>query len=257
MGRRIRKHANPFHVTTRLGRLDRLARFGREAPLEVDIGCGAGDFLRQRARRRKDLDFLGFEIRKPLVEAANHRAEAEGLKNLAYVYANIHDNLDFAAPSTLRAVSVQFPDPCFKKRHWKRRIVQPSLVRGLAELLELGGWFFVQSDVKPLAEEMFDFLSAETALSLQTSADLAADNPYEDRTEWERHHEREGEPVYRMLFKKVGEPAGPVPSLPFRETNPLRLGAAEDRPEKPSAEKPSAEPRAVAASGAPETGTPG
>ena len=57
MSRRIRKHANPFTVTTRLGRLDRLALFGREAPLEVDLGCGAAGFLFERARNHPDRDF--------------------------------------------------------------------------------------------------------------------------------------------------------------------------------------------------------
>lgn len=225
MGRRIRKHANPFTVSTRVGRLDRRALFGREGPLEVDVGCGAGDFLLQRAAAHPELDFVGFEIRKPLVESANRRAERAGLRNVTFLYANAHDNADFAEPGVVQRFCVQFPDPCFKKRHWKRRIVQPSFVRAMAERLPMGGEVFAQSDVRALAEEMYAFLEAEPALEARSPASLAFDNPFAERTEWERQHEREGEPVHRMRFVKVRAPEGAVPEVPFRDTNPLRIGA--------------------------------
>lgn len=232
MGRRVRKHANPFTVVTRVAPLDRLAVFGREAPLEVDVGCGAGDYLFQRARARPELDFVGFEIRKPLVEAANARAEAERLRNLRFFWANAHENVDLAPPGEVARFCVQFPDPCFKKRHQKRRILQPFFVRRMVEVLPVGGEIFAQSDVKPLAEEMHEMLSAERALEHRLPPDLSGGNPFEERTEWERQHELEGEPVYRMLFVKVRAPEGPVPEVAFRDTNPMRVDA-EGRPREP------------------------
>lgn len=232
MSRRIRKHANPFSVTTSVGVLDRQALFGREAPLEVDIGCGGGDFLFQRARNHPDVDFVGFEVRKPLVEAAMRRRDAQGLKNLVIFYANAHANLqNLIAPGVVRTFYVLFPDPCFKKRHWKRRILQPTLVRQMAELLPIGGTMFVQSDVKPLAEEMYDFLAAESAIESRLDPVLTVPSPIEERTEWERHHEKNDEPIYRMLFEKVREPAGEIAPWEMRDTNPLRLEAPEDLPE--------------------------
>lgn len=224
MSRRVRKHANPFTVVTRVAPLDRRAQFGREAKLEVDVGCGAGDFLLRRARARPDLDFVGFEIRRPLVEAANARARAEGLRNMVVFYANAHENVDLAPPGEVTRFCIQFPDPCFKRRHWKRRIVQPFFVRRMAEQLPIGGEIFAQSDVRPLAEEMLEMLTAERALEPRLPTDLSGANPFEERTEWERQHEREGEPVYRMLFEKVREPEGPIPEVEFRDTNPLRVG---------------------------------
>jgi tRNA (guanine-N7-)-methyltransferase len=224
VGRRVRKHANPFTVVTRVAPLDRRASFGREAKLEVDVGCGAGDYLFQRARARADLDFVGLEVRKPLVESANARARAEGLRNLAFFWANAHENVDLAPPGEVVRFCIQFPDPCFKKRHWKRRIVQPFFVRRMAEVLPIGGEIFAQSDVRPLAEEMHEMLSAEAALAPRLPADLSGQNPFEERTEWERQHEREGEPVHRMWFEKVREPGGPVPEVAFRDTNPRRVG---------------------------------
>lgn len=230
MSRRIRKHANPFNVTTEVGALDRVGLFGREAPLEIDIGCGGGAFLFERARNHPDVDFVGFEVRKPLVEAAMSRRDREGPRNLHIFYANAHTNLtDLVPPGVVRAFYVMFPDPCFKKRHHKRRILQPKLVRQMAELLPDGGHVYAQSDVKPLAEEMYDFLAAEDALESRLDPSLTVPSPIEERTEWEREHERNGEPIYRMRFERVRAPTGPVPELEFRDTNPLRVGA--DAPE--------------------------
>lgn len=224
MSRRIRKHANPFNVTTEVGALDRAAVFGREAPLEIDIGCGGAGFLFERAKNNPDVDFVGFEVRKPLVEAAMARREREGPKNVVVYYANAHPNLPkLVEPGVVRAFYVMFPDPCFKKRHHKRRILQPPLVRVMAELLPIGGQIYVQSDVKPLAEEMHDFLRAEPALERKLGDPLEVPSPIREQTEWERHHERNGEPVYRMLFEKVREPEGEIPPWETRDTNPLRL----------------------------------
>jgi tRNA (guanine-N7-)-methyltransferase len=223
MSRRIRKHANPFTVTTDLGQLDRLALFGREAPLEVDVGCGGARFLFERARNNPDRDFVGLEVRKPLVEAAAARRAAEGPSNVHVFYAAASGNLRLAPPGSVAMFHVQFPDPCFKKRHWKRRMLQPAIVREMVEVLPLGGRIYAQSDVKPLAEEMFDFLAAERALESRLDPSLLVPSPLAERTEWERHHEAQGEPIYRMLFEKVREPEGPIPALPFRETNPRRL----------------------------------
>ena len=72
---------------------------------------------------------------------------------------------------------------------------------------------------------MFDFLAQERALTSCLSAELTVPSPFDARTEWERYHESEGEPVYRMLFRKIREPEGPVPEPEFRDTNPKRVHA--------------------------------
>jgi tRNA (guanine-N7-)-methyltransferase len=222
MSRRIRKHANPFNVRTQLGVLDRSAIFGREAPLEIDLGCGGAAFIFERAKNHPELDFVGLEVRKPLVEAAAVRKEREGLSNVAVFYANLLDNMYVAEPGVISRFHIQFPDPCFKKRHQKRRICQPRSVRAMAELLPIGGQVHLQSDVKPLAEEMFAFMAQDGAFEAKTEPSLRIAKIFPERTEWERQHEREEEPVYRMLFEKVREPSGPIPKPQFTDTNPLR-----------------------------------
>ena len=225
MSRRIRKHANPFTVLTHLGPLDRLDLYGRHAPLEMDLGCGGGRFLFERAVAHPERDFAGLEIRKPLVEDNNRRAERQGLANLRFFYANANVNLADQVSGSVSRFFVMFPDPCFKKRHWKRRILQPKLVREMALVLPIGGQIFAQSDIRPLAEEMYDFLAGEGALTSKLGANLEVDSPFAERTEWECHHQAADEPVYRMLFEKVKEPSGPIMEPEFRDTNPKRIHA--------------------------------
>jgi tRNA (guanine-N7-)-methyltransferase len=218
---RVRKHANPFSVRVELGRLDLPGMFGREAPLEIELGSGAGGFLLDRAKANRDADFIGFEIREPLVIRANRQARELGLENVVFLYANSSTNLEnLVEPGTVRRFHVHFPDPCFKKRHWKRRILQPFIVRHMARLLTMGGDVYAQTDVRPLAEEMYDFLAAESALEGRLPAEMTVPSPIAEKTEWERQHEAEGEPIYRMLFEKVRPPQGPVPELEMRETQP-------------------------------------
>lgn len=222
--RRIRKHANPFQVQTRIGIIDRNTVFGREAPLEIELGCGSSEFLFARARANPDRDFIGLEVRLPLVELALQNAERP--KNAWVYYANANENLELAEPGTIRGFHIHFPDPCFKKRHFKRRIVQPHTVRKMTTLLAIGGFVYAQTDVWLLAEEMYCFFSSDGALGPRLDPSMIAPRPFPERTPWERQHEAENEPIYRMLFEKVREPQGPVPQIALRHTDPSKIKIA-------------------------------
>ena len=227
MSRRIRKHANPFTVQTALGTLDRVALFGRAAPLEVDLGCAGAGLLFERARNHPERDFVGIEVRKPLVLKAMQRRELEGPPNVVVFHANANVNVKaLAEPGVICMFHVHFPDPCYKKKHHKRRILQPRLVRDMAEVLPIGGQVYLQSDVRLLAEEMYRFMAEDGAFESRLGGrdDLRQPAPIDEKTEWERQHEREGEPIHRMLFEKVREPSGPVPEPLFVDVNPLRTG---------------------------------
>lgn len=224
MSRRIRKHANPFTVTTALGRLDRRAWFGREAPLEVDLGCAGAGLLFERAAHHPERDFVGIEVRKPLVLKALAQRDREGPQNLAIFHANANINVrELAEPGSIVMFHVHFPDPCFKKKHQKRRILQPQLVRDMAGVLPTGGQVYLQSDVRLLAREMYRFMASDGAFDSVLGDELEVPRPIPEATEWERQHEREGEPIYRMLFEKVREPSGPVSEPEFVDVNPLRV----------------------------------
>ncbi|MEN9214629.1 MAG: tRNA (guanosine(46)-N7)-methyltransferase TrmB, partial [Gloeomargarita sp. DG_1_6_bins_138] len=151
---RVRQHVNPLSQPFRqpLELPDwRLIYTDPEQPLHLDIGCAKGRFLLTIAHQEPHWNFLGLEIRKPLVEQANHWRIEKGLTNLYFLMAqaNYHLSSILASfpPAVLQRVTIQFPDPWFKRKQQKRRVVQPDLVQVIADYLQPGGEVFLQSDV--------------------------------------------------------------------------------------------------------------
>ncbi|MBW4574161.1 MAG: tRNA (guanosine(46)-N7)-methyltransferase TrmB [Aphanothece sp. CMT-3BRIN-NPC111] len=181
-------------------------------PLHLDIGCGWGHFLSSMATRQADWNFLGLEIREPLVEEANERREELGLRNLHYLFCNVSNSLrpilESLPMGTLQRVTIQFPDPWFKKRQAKRRLLQAELVDTLAAYLANGGEVFLQSDVEQVAVEMCDRIGAHPGFQRQGGDTWLANNPLPVPTEREISTLSRGEPVYRALFRRVEEDAG-------------------------------------------------
>ena len=174
-----------------------------EQPLHLDIGCGRGRFLLRMAQLQPERNFLGLEIREPLVEQANRWRDELGLVNLHYIFANANNSLrSLLSPSTLEGVIIQFPDPWFKRRHQKRRVVQPGLVADLAVCLRPGGYLFIQSDVEVVAVEMRDRLAEHPAFEA-TSQDWLRQNPLPVASERECSTLEQGLPVYRTLFTRL------------------------------------------------------
>ncbi|MBD2068336.1 tRNA (guanosine(46)-N7)-methyltransferase TrmB [Leptolyngbya sp. FACHB-671] len=174
-------------------------------PLHLDIGCGKGYFVQDMAQQQPDWNFLGLEIRQPLVEYANSRLEELGLTNLHYLFCNVnaslHLLLNSLPPNTLEGVTIQFPDPWFKKRHQKRRMVQPEVVEELAKHLVSGGLVLLQSDIEAVAIEMRDRFLEHPAFTPQNDEWLPT-NPLPVMTEREQSTLSRGEPVYRVLFQR-------------------------------------------------------
>ena len=175
-------------------------------PLHLDIGCGRGRFLLQMAQLQPEWNFLGLEIREPLVQQASDRREELGLTNLAYLFCNVNNSLRSLLASfptgTLQQVTIQFPDPWFKRKHQKRRVVQAAVVADVAEFLAENGTVFLQSDVEEVVAEMRDRFDAHPAFVRETSGWLPT-NPLPIPTEREASTLERGEPVYRTLFRRV------------------------------------------------------
>ncbi|MBU6228277.1 MAG: tRNA (guanosine(46)-N7)-methyltransferase TrmB [Cyanobacteria bacterium REEB459] len=173
-------------------------------PLHVDIGCGKGIFLLQMAALYPNWNFLGLEIRQPLVDQALGRGPRAGLTNLHFLFCNA--NLAFRSlmaswpsPQPLRRVSIQFPDPWFKQRHHKRRVLQPALVEDLATFLPAGGEVVIQSDVEAVARHMRDRL-VEFPGFTPSSPGWLAESPFPAQTDRERVTLEQGLTVYRARF---------------------------------------------------------
>jgi tRNA (guanine-N7-)-methyltransferase len=206
---RVREHVNPLSQKYQVAvhPPDWQKVFAKpNLPLHLDIGCGRGRFLLDMAQLEPDWNFLGLEIREPLVHQANGWTTELGLQNLHYVFCNVNTALKALLATypaqKLQRITIQFPDPWFKRRHQKRRMIQPETVAALAEHLVLDGVVFVQSDVEEVAQEICDRFSDHPAFQKQGTEDWLPNNPMPIPTERETSTLLRGEPVYRALFFK-------------------------------------------------------
>lgn len=203
---RVRQHVNPLSSKYQqsLSLPDWSQIYSNlSLPLHLDIGCARGRFLLEMAPQHRDINFLGIEIREPLVIEANQLRDEENLTNLHYLFANINNSLEDILSSLpadkIELVMVQFPDPWFKKKHHKRRVIQPETVAILAKYLKSGCRVFLQSDIKEVAEEMCDrFLDNPHFKPLQPEIWLC-ENPIGVMTEREIATLNKAEPVYRTM----------------------------------------------------------
>jgi tRNA (guanine-N7-)-methyltransferase len=206
---RVRQHVNPlaskFQTPTASPEWKNIYT-QPNLPLHLDIGCARGRFVLKMAQIEPNWNFLGLEIREPLVVEANRIRDEMGLTNLHYVFANVNNSLisllSTLPQDSLQKVTIQFPDPWFKNRHAKRRVVQPELVTELAKYLAVGGIVFLQSDIEFVAVEMGDCFHENPAFEKLGTTTWLAENPLPVPTERELATQKKGEPVYRALFRK-------------------------------------------------------
>ncbi|MBD1909306.1 MULTISPECIES: tRNA (guanosine(46)-N7)-methyltransferase TrmB [unclassified Leptolyngbya] len=180
-----------------------------QQPLLLDIGCARGSFLLEMAAQQPDWNFLGLEIREPLVIRANDACQEAGLKNLHYLFCNannaLHPLLSSLPVGVFQKVAVQFPDPWFKKRHQKRRVIQPEVVGAIAQFLIPSGEVFLQSDVEEVLLEMGDRFHEHPIFQRETGIPEQTPNPFPVMTEREIFTLEQDKPVYRMRFRKKAE----------------------------------------------------
>ncbi|NEP16718.1 MAG: tRNA (guanosine(46)-N7)-methyltransferase TrmB [Leptolyngbya sp. SIO4C1] len=205
--RRVRQHVNPLSDKYAQPAVppDWQSVYERpQQPLHLDIGCGKGYFLRDMAAVCPDWNFLGLEIRQPLVEQALRWRDRQRLKNLHFIFGNANNSLrplleSWGEALQLQRVSIQFPDPWFKKRHQKRRVVQPQLVEELAQFMPQTGWVWLQSDIEAVAQEMCDRFGEHPGFERQGD-DWLAETLLPAQTDREQVTLAQGKPVYRALF---------------------------------------------------------
>ena len=126
--------------------------------LHLDIGCASGEFLFDLALVNTSWNYLGIEIREKLVETAKLKVRKREFKNLYFVFGNAVNILNDAQSKfiikNLKSISFNFPDPWFKKRHYKRRVIQPEFINILSNSLQKGTLIFIKTDVK----DLFDYM---------------------------------------------------------------------------------------------------
>jgi tRNA (guanine-N7-)-methyltransferase len=200
---RHRRHANPFTVRGPVAVPSWDSVFGRRAPLAVDVGCGPGLFVVELARARPDLNVVGLEIRQHLVEATLQAARAAELGNAHALVANANLHLGaLFAPNSVAQISFNFPDPWYKKRHHKRRVLNAALLADLLPQLRPGAQVHAMTDYEPLAVQMQQTLQLCSALRCAHPTPFCADSTTGLPSEREKTHLSRGQPIYRLLFVK-------------------------------------------------------
>jgi len=176
--------------------------FGRSAPRVLEIGFGMGQATAQIAAARPDLDFIGVEVHEPGVGALLREIGDRGLSNLRIVQHDAVEVLQqMVAPASLAGVHIYFPDPWHKKRHNKRRLIQPAFVQLLASRIAPGGWLHCATDWEDYAHQMLEVLGAEPALA-NTVAGFAPKPELRPLTKFEARGLRLGHGVWDLLFSK-------------------------------------------------------
>lgn len=181
--------------------------FGRTAPCVLEIGFGMGAATAAIAAARPETDFIGVEVHEPGVGALLREIGERGLGNLRIVQHDAVEVLQqMIQPGSLAGVHVFFPDPWHKKRHHKRRLIQPPLVALLASRLAPGGVLHCATDWQPYAEQMREVLSAEPLLrnTAPAGGDGYAPRPdYRPLTKFEARGLRLGHGVRDLVFERA------------------------------------------------------
>ncbi|HSD52582.1 MAG TPA: tRNA (guanosine(46)-N7)-methyltransferase TrmB [Burkholderiales bacterium] len=180
--------------------LDLDAAFGRRAAKILEIGFGMGETTVAIAQAHPESDYLGIEVHTPGVGALLRRIESLGLANVRVIQ---HDAVEVVekmiAPAALDGVHVFFPDPWPKKRHHKRRLLQPAFVHLLAARLKPGAYLHAATDWEDYAVQMLDVLSAEPLLA-NTATGFAPRPESRPLTKFETRGTRLGHGVWDLLF---------------------------------------------------------
>jgi len=193
-----------YGIETGATPLDLAAVFGREAPRTLEIGFGNGESLVALAAAHQDRDYLGIEVHRPGVGHLLLRAEELGLANVRAICRDAVEVLQqYVATGTLDEVLLYFPDPWPKKRHHKRRIVQPDFVSLVASRLRPGGTFRMATDWQPYAAHMLEVASSCEALRNESPDGGFVPRP-DSRpvTRFERRGHRLGHGVWDLAFRR-------------------------------------------------------
>src|SRR5580700_727903 len=205
--RALEEHWPRYGVEFEPRLLDLAQLFGRSAARTLEIGFGNGEHLLERALAQPEQDFLGVEVHRPGI---GHLLLAAAKADVANLRIIAHDAVEVLeqqiAPASLNEVQLLFPDPWPKKRHHKRRIVQPEFVALVASRLTAGGRLHLATDWEPYAEEMLLVLNA-CGLLANCCADAGGFTDVDgvlarSATRFQRRGERLGHRVRELLFRR-------------------------------------------------------
>jgi len=177
--------------------------FGRRAPTLLEIGFGMGETTAHIAQAHPENNYLGIEVHTPGVGSLLKRIAESGLTNLRLVQHDAVEVLEhMIAPATLAGAHIFFPDPWPKKRHHKRRLIQPAFVALLASRVAPGAYLHAATDWQEYAEQILAVFAAEPALA-NTAPGFAPRPDYRPLTKFESRGLKLGHGVWDIIFRRI------------------------------------------------------
>ena len=209
----MRQHVNP--LSKNFNEIERIPSLidmfdDPKLNLHLDIGCAAGEFLFDLALVNTGWNYLGIEIREKLVKNAKLKVREREIKNLYFLFGNafniLNDVQNELIIRNLKSISFYFPDPWFKKKHYKRRVIQPEFINILSNSLQIGSLIFIKTDVKDLFDYMNCTIESNFNFQKIDQKDLYYSdifNPNKVKTNREKNVIYKGLDIFERIYIKI------------------------------------------------------
>ena len=209
----MRQHVNP--LSKNFFEIDPIPPLNQvfenpKLPLHLDIGCASGDFLFELSLKNKNWNYIGIEIREKLVLNANLKMKSRENKNLYFSFGNANNIFNQSNNKSIinfiTSISFNFPDPWFKKKHHKRRIIQPKLINLLSNSMKKGSLIFIKTDVRDLFDHMELTISESIKFKKIPYQDVKfyeSFNPNRIQTNREKYVILNQLKIYESIYKKI------------------------------------------------------
>ena len=209
----MRQHVNPlsknFFEIDPIPPLNQVFENPR-LPLHLDIGCASGDFLFELSLKNKNWNYIGIEIREKLVLNANLKIKKIEYKNLYFSFGNANNifvhSKNESLIASINSISFNFPDPWFKKKHRKRRVIQPELINFFSNSMQKGSLIFIKTDVKDLFDYMEFTILERTKFKKLANEDFRFNesfNPKKIQTNREKYVLTNQLKIYESIYIKI------------------------------------------------------
>ena len=209
----MRQHVNP--LSKNFFEIDPIPPLNQvfenpKLPLHLDIGCASGDFLFELSLKNKNWNYIGIEIREKLVLNANLKMKSRENKNLYFSFGNANNIFNQSNNKSIinfiTSISFNFPDPWFKKKHHKRRVIQPKLINLLSNSMKIGSLIFIKTDVRDLFDHMEFTISESIKFKKIPYKDVKfyeSFNPNRIQTNREKYVILNQLKIYESIYKKI------------------------------------------------------
>ena len=209
----MRQHVNP--LSNNFSEIDPIPPLNEvfenpKLPLHLDVGCASGDFLFELSLQNKNWNYIGIEIREKLVLNASLKMKNTENKNLYFSFGNANNIFDHSMNKSIinfiNSISFNFPDPWFKKKHHKRRVIQPKLINFLSHSMKKGSLIFIKTDVRDLFDHMEITISESINFKKLRNNDVGFSesfNPDRIQTNREKYVISNQLEIYESIYKKI------------------------------------------------------